>query len=75
VVTKHGMNVILFHLKPADFIQHLLACRASINCIPEKVDAVDLLYPDDIFQQAAEGPGTAVNIRYDETTGVHINNL
>ena len=42
MVAKHGMDVIPFHLKPADCIQYFPAARSAIYSVTEKVNSVAL---------------------------------
>ena len=71
MVAADGMDVVAIDPKRAYFIDNFLAGRSAIYGVAQQVNTVGLLQTDDFAQQVAEGSDTAMNIRYDKTTGLH----
>ncbi len=71
MIAAQGVNFIPFSLEIEDSVNYPLAARTAIDRIAEQVQSVGLLQADNVFQEVAEGPLTAMNIRNDETTGSH----
>lgn len=71
MVAPQRMDVILPFAEQEDDVEYLLAARSAIDGVPEQKEGVVCAQGDDIFEQASEGQGTAVNIGNDESPRFH----
>ncbi len=73
MIATQGVDMVSVRAKPENDIEHLLAARSAVDHIAEHIETVVFPEMDDVFQHVPEGPGAAVDIGDDETTGIHVN--
>lgn len=67
MIAAQGMDVVAIREESANCIEYFLAARTAIDHISKEIETVGLAQPDGVFQQAAKGSGTAMNVGNHET--------